>query len=59
MANELFKIFNIPNIELVINSIGCPECRKKNIKKKLKEYIEPNLDKYCDVCKPRFEKKIQ
>lgn len=32
MANEIFKIFNIPNIELAINSIGCPECRK-NIKK--------------------------
>ena len=29
MANEIFKIFNIPNIELAINSIGCPECRKK------------------------------
>lgn len=55
MANELFKIFNIPNIELVINSIGCPECRKK-YQEKLKEYIEPNLDKYCDVCKSRFEK---
>ena len=55
MANEIFKIFNIPNIELVINSIGCPECRKK-YQEKLKEYIKPNLDKYCEVCKSRFEK---
>lgn len=55
MANEIFKIFNIPNIELAINSIGCPECRKK-YQEKLKEYIKPNLDKYCEVCKSRFEK---
>ena len=55
MANEIFKIFNIPNIELAINSIGCPECRKK-YQEKLKEYIKPNLDKYCEVCKTRFEK---
>ena len=27
MANEIFNILNIQNIELTINSIGCPTCR--------------------------------
>lgn len=55
MADQMFKKLNIPNIELNINSIGCPECRKK-YQEELKKYIEPNLDKYCDTCKSRFEK---
>lgn len=55
MADQLFKNLNIQNIQLYINSIGCPECRKK-YQEELKKYIEPNLNEYCDTCKSRFEK---
>lgn len=55
MANDIFKKLNIPNIELNINSIGCPKCREK-YQEKLREFIKPNLDKYCDTCKSRFVK---
>ena len=55
MANRIFEILNIPNINLEINSIGCPECRKK-YQEALKEYIRPNLEEYCETCKTRFEK---
>ena len=55
MCFRLFERLNIKDIELNINSIGCMECRKDYIKA-LKEYIKPNLDKYCDTCKSRFEK---
>lgn len=55
MCNKFFEKLNIKDIELNINSIGCPECREK-YKEALKEYIRPNLDKYCDTCKTRFEK---
>lgn len=55
MANEVFKKLNIPNIKLTINSIGCPECRKK-YQEALREFIRPNLDSYCETCKTRFEK---
>ena len=55
MANDIFKVLNIPNIELNINSIGCPVCREA-YKKVLQEYIGPNLDKYCETCKSRFDK---
>ena len=55
MCFRLFERLNIKDIELNINSIGCMECRKDYVKA-LKEYIKPNLDKYCDTCKSRFEK---
>lgn len=55
MCNKFFEKLNIKDIELNINSIGCPECREK-YKEALKEYIRPNLDKYCATCKTRFEK---
>lgn len=55
MASKIFKVLNIPNVELTINSIGCPICRKK-YQEALKEFIRPNLDMYCDTCKTRFEK---
>ena len=55
MANQIFKTLNIPNIQLNINSIGCPKCRSE-YQKKLREFIGKNLDSYCDTCKTRFEK---
>ena len=42
-------------IELNINSIGCPTCRKE-YQKALKEFISAKLEQYCDTCKTRFDK---
>ena len=55
MALDLLKKLNITSVELNINSIGCKECRK-NYQEALRNYIRPNLDKYCDTCKSRFDK---
>lgn len=55
MVTVLFEKLNVKDILLTINSIGCKNCRKEYINA-LKEYIKPNLDKYCDTCKVRFEK---
>ena len=55
LAKNLFENLNIPNIELNINSIGCPKCRAE-YQKVLKEFIGKNLDEYCDTCKTRFDK---
>ena len=52
---NIFKTLNIPNIKITINSIGCPTCRAK-YQEALREFIRPNLDKYCDTCKTRFDK---
>lgn len=55
VGNSMFKELNIPDIELNINSIGCPECRRE-YQRALKEFIGDNFDDYCDICKTRFEK---
>ena len=55
MCTKFFEELNIKDIELNINSIGCPKCRNE-YKEALKDFIRPNLDKYCDICKTRFEK---
>ena len=52
---KIFKELNIPNIKLNLNSSGCPECRRK-YQEALREFIRPNLEKYCDTCKTRFAK---
>lgn len=55
LGDSIFKALNIPDVELNINSIGCPKCRKE-YQKALRDFIGDNFDKYCEVCKTRFEK---
>jgi len=50
-----FKELGLNNLELRINSIGCPKCRKEYIKV-LKEYYKPRLGELCDTCKERYER---
>lgn len=52
---QIFGVLGIPNIELKINSIGCSKCREE-YQTVLKEFIKPNLIKYCSTCVDRFEK---
>ncbi len=55
MVNLFLNKLNIKDVELKINSIGCGNCRKKYLEA-LKDFIRPNLNEYCEVCKSRFEK---
>lgn len=55
MAYKFLKELNLGDVILTINSIGCPECRKK-YQKALKEFIGNNIEEYCSTCKSRFEK---
>ncbi|MGP1442084.1 MAG: histidine--tRNA ligase [Anaerovoracaceae bacterium] len=55
MAMDFFDALGVGELELRINSIGCPECRAK-YKKALQEFLRPRYDELCDVCKDRFER---
>lgn len=55
MAYKFLKELNLGDVILTINSIGCPECRKK-YQEALKEFIVKNIEEYCSTCKSRFEK---
>lgn len=55
LANEVFAFLGIEGIELQLNSIGCPECRKK-YHAALKEYFEARKEELCPTCLGRLEK---
>ncbi|GAA0747627.1 histidine--tRNA ligase [Clostridium oceanicum] len=51
----VFKELGIKDVELNINSIGCPKCRKI-YNEALKKYLKSRYDELCSTCKTRFEK---
>lgn len=55
LALELFRRLGVTGVELEINSIGCPECRKA-YNQKLREYFKPHLNDLCETCRQRYEK---
>lgn len=55
LANEIFAFLGVEGLQLEINSIGCPECRK-NYHKALREYFEARKDELCPTCLGRLEK---
>lgn len=54
-ALEFLQKAGLSDMSVNVNSIGCPECRKK-YNDILKDYIRPNLSELCDTCKSRFER---
>ncbi len=55
LAIVLLNRLGIANLNLNINSIGCPKCRE-DYNEKLKGYLKDNLEKLCETCHNRFEK---
>lgn len=55
MADSLLKSLGLKNIELNINSIGCPSCRA-GYHKALRDYFEEKKSDLCDTCLGRLEK---
>ncbi len=55
LAMTLLSRLGVSGVELNINSIGCPECRKE-YNEKLKDYFRPRLGELCETCRERFEK---
>lgn len=55
LAYDFLKEMGITDIELRINSVGCPECRQKH-REALKEFLKPKYDELCHTCKDRYER---
>ncbi len=55
LAKTLLDTLGLKNIELNINSIGCPTCRKK-YHEALRAFFADRKEELCDTCKSRLEK---
>lgn len=55
IAMTLYRRLGVKNLEIRINSVGCPECRRE-YNRKLKEYLAPKLENLCETCRDRYNK---
>lgn len=55
LANDFLASLGIDNVELQINSVGCPHCREAH-RKALREFLKEKYDGLCDTCKDRYER---
>ncbi len=55
LAKNIIDMLGIKGIQLYINSIGCPTCRKA-YHKALQEYFSASKDQLCETCLSRLEK---
>lgn len=55
LSIEIFSRLGLQNLEVVMNSVGCPVCRPK-YREKLKEYFSSHKDKLCPSCIGRLER---
>ena len=55
LAKSILDAAGLKNIQLNINSIGCPECRAR-YQQALRDYFKPHLGKMCETCHSRYEK---
>nr|HUM56406.1 histidine--tRNA ligase [Bacillota bacterium] len=55
LGKEFIEGLGIRDVELQINSIGCPKCRD-SYRNALREYLKPKYDQLCDTCKDRYER---
>ncbi|AEF95084.1 Histidyl-tRNA synthetase [Desulfotomaculum nigrificans CO-1-SRB] len=55
MAMDIYHRIGLTNLELHINSVGCPQCRPV-LRQKLQEYFRPQLAELCPNCQGRFDR---
>lgn len=54
-AVNYLKALGLNDLDVEINSLGCPKCRQE-FKNKLKEVLKPYFNDLCEDCKNRYEK---
>ena len=55
LAHQIISELGVKDVELHINSIGCPTCRKK-YHDALRAYFAPHKDELCETCQERLDK---
>lgn len=52
---DLYRRLGLKNLEVHINSVGCPTCRAEH-RKALQEFLAPRRQDLCRDCQERFER---
>ena len=55
LAVNYLKSLGLNDLEVELNSLGCPTCREA-YKAKIKEVLKPEFDNLCEDCQNRYEK---
>ena len=55
LAVNYLKALGLNDLEVEINSLGCPKCREA-YKAKIKEVLKPEFENLCEDCQNRYEK---
>lgn len=55
LANDFYRRLGLRQFELLINSIGCPNCRP-NYRAQLTSFLEERLDRLCPDCQGRYQR---
>ncbi len=55
LAWEFYHRLGLKNLQLHLNSVGCPNCRPAH-RKALQDFLWPHLSELCPTCQSRFEK---
>ncbi len=55
LAVDYLKSLGLEDLEVEINSLGCPKCREE-YKNKIKEVLKPEFENLCEDCQNRYEK---
>ena len=50
---DFINEMGITDVELQINSVGCPECRGRH-RDALRKFLKPKYDELCPTCQERF-----
>ncbi len=54
-ASDFLASLGIKELELRINSIGCPKCRE-TYREVLRDFLKDKYDGLCDTCKGRYDR---
>jgi len=55
LAVDYLKSLGLNDLEVELNSLGCPKCREE-YKNKIKEALKPEFSNLCEDCQIRYDK---
>ncbi len=55
LSLEIFRRLGLSNLEVLVNSVGCPACRPV-YRAALQEYLGERFDALCPTCQGRFDR---